>query len=388
LDVRIVSGAQILQISICTGQWDAASTSTLVTMSARLRWSDELRNVSRLIGRGVSCGARAELRAMLDIRLRTAAWLTACTLLAACSGAARQSIPALTQSDSSSVSSLATNRGATGAATKPALVYVTSCCISEDQGVVQIFDQSNTKKGPIQTLGAANGLKLPFGLEVDPAGNLYVTDELNEEIFVFPYGSTTPSATYYDPGWYPDSVATCPDGKLYVGNYAGTTDRFGSVSIYSAGKTKPAKVMTNAAFYSVSGVACDAKNNLYVAYLYTDAGPGYVSEFGPGGSGPGKMLPFSVQQPGSLEIDKAGDFILVDQLAGVDFFHPTADSPFKTFSDANNPLGAVLNSADTGMWVTESNVGTISKINIKTGKLTNSFPVSGGPTDVAAYPPD
>ncbi len=303
----------------------------------------------------------------------------ACLLLAGCSAGllatSQAPVAPLPQSRVSSPSG--------PQASSTALLYVAT-----SKGTVLVYDQSNQKKGPIETLGSANGLRLPFGLLVDSAQNLYVADEENEAIYVFPAGATQPSVTYSDPGEYPDSVARCPDGKMYAGNYAGTNDRYGSVSIYSANAKKPSHVLTSPNFFSVSGVACDSKNNLYVAYYYTDAGPGYVSEYGPGGTGKGTLLPFSVQAPGSLSIDVAGDFVLADQFSGIDYFHPTSSQPFKTIVDNDIPLGFGLNANDSTMWIADSNTDTVRKVNTKTGKELSSFATTGAPVDIAVFPPD
>jgi hypothetical protein len=349
------------------------------------RWQNVARGgAGSLVGKRVGGGVvartfRAESRGVSHSHLPAVVAMAASLFLAGCSSgplAASQTPVA------------AANRAHVSSLPQPATASTALLYVATSKGTVLVYDQSNQKKGPIQTLDSSNGLRLPFGLFVDSAQNLYVADEENEAIYLFPAGATQPSVTYSDPGEYPDSVARCPDGKMYAGNYAGTTDRYGSVSIYSANAKKPSHVLTSSNFFSVSGVACDSNNNLYVAYYYTDAGPGYVSEYGPGGTGKGTLLPFSVQAPGSLSIDAAGDFVLTDQFSGIDYFHPTSSQPFKTIVDNDLPLGFGLNANDSTMWIGDSNTDTVRKVNAKTGKEISSFTTAGAPVDIAVFPPD
>jgi DNA-binding beta-propeller fold protein YncE len=131
----------------------------------------------------------------------------------------------------------------------------------------------------------------PEAVATDPAGNIYVVDEVNEIIRkITPAGVVTtlagtpgvigsadgtgPTASFnFNTTFFPGGAVVCPDGNLYVSDTDNSTIRRislpGGVVVTPAGTALVSGsvdgVGVAAQFRQPSGLACDSNGNLYIA---------------------------------------------------------------------------------------------------------------------------
>jgi len=128
-------------------------------------------------------------------------------------------------------------------------VYVTNPGnIASGDESVAVFTQVSLEPGPPQCLtpaanifGWSTGLDQPFGIAVDPTGNMYVTNSDADSIAVFQSGANgnaTPSATLASPNAVlnPTNVAVDTSQNIYVTNAGDQVGGADSVTIYPPGK--------------------------------------------------------------------------------------------------------------------------------------------------------
>jgi hypothetical protein len=81
--------------------------------------------------------------------------------------------------------------------------------------------------------GTLTGFKRPWGLCVDKAGKVFVTEESGFQILEYAHGGTTPLATLKDPGEDPGGCSVDPTtGDLAVANISTPATNPGDVAIY------------------------------------------------------------------------------------------------------------------------------------------------------------
>jgi hypothetical protein len=230
-----------------------------------------------------------------------------CALLAGCAGAG--SPIALQAAPNASAHSPA---GASGfmrlVDPKTQLVYMSSWGTSS---LVNVFTMTGKQVGQI-----INGLEnaSPEGLFVDAKSNLWVAAGSTGQVLVYPRGVLSPSEQLTDPVGIPIDVTVCSDGTAYVANLYNTKNtNTASVQVYPPGSTKPTRTLEYAQDFRNSFVACDAAGNVFVALLTSDSvGAGRVIEF-PGGKKAGaKDLGITLQVPGGIEPDPAGNLLVTD----------------------------------------------------------------------------
>ncbi len=108
---------------------------------------------------------------------------------------------------------------------------------------------------------ASNGLRSPYGVAVDPIGNVYIADSGNNRVL-----SESPSGSFYvqsvvDSGLYrPESVTFDGSGNLYV---ADTRDNRVWKETWSGGVYTESPVGTGLS--EPAGVSMDGNGNLYIA---------------------------------------------------------------------------------------------------------------------------
>ena len=131
----------------------------------------------------------------------------------------------------------------------------------------------------------SNGVNSPTGLTVDAGGAVYCANVGNDTITVYPHGQTSPSLTINLPS-VPEYLAT------------------------------------------------DASDNLYAA-VGTE-----VMEFAKG-STTGKNLGLNVSSPSALEVDKAGNLIVLDG-STIDYFPAGKTQPSKQINVTERPSVFVI----------------------------------------------
>jgi sugar lactone lactonase YvrE len=223
-------------------------------------------------------------------------------LLAGCSG----SVPANPPSDAAQPQASRAGWLSPAARAKNApLLYVSSLT----GNAVDIFPEYGKNAPPIGEI--TNGINQPAGVAVDRRGNLYVANEGNSTVTVYPRGSTSPSGTYSTGLQDPFVVAVWNDGTLYVS--CAQSQVAGFVAEYPPGSMSPSRTisMPNVGPW---GIALDASNNLYIVFQNHDAFRG-LYKYAPGtGSLGGTNLGITMPQPGyptGIAFDRAGNLVLV-----------------------------------------------------------------------------
>jgi len=178
------------------------------------------------------------------------------------------------------------------------LVYISDTLAND----VTVFDTAGTMQGQI------GGLNFPGGIFVDGKHNLWVANNVANNVLEFARGATTPSKTLSDPGAGPNDVTICPNGAIYVLGSESTT-----IAVYAAGHLKPTRSLTFAGSQQNDFLTCDAKGNVFVTMVVSFHGG--VVEF-PGGKQQGAVqLPISMGGPGGIKPDDAGNLLVDDQSA-------------------------------------------------------------------------
>jgi hypothetical protein len=241
----------------------------------------------------------------------------------------------------------------------------------------------------IYTLGAkpkeigqiTDGIDEPERLFVDRSRNLWVTNLGNDTLTEYPPGKTKPSFTISTDVANPIGIVVDSAGTVYCANVANDT-----VTEYPKGRTSPSVTikMTSAPEY----LAVDASDNLYASTAYG------VFEFG-AGSTSGTNLGLSVGSAGAIEVDRAGNIILVDDAADtIDIFPAGQTNPSKqvtvgmgapyslTLTKSEDRLYVSVNLASGGFEIQELAYpgGTSLKTKLATG--AGDWPIAVSPDAV------
>lgn len=190
-----------------------------------------------------------------------------------------------------------------------------------------------------------NGIDEPERLFVDRRLRLWVTNLGNDTVTAYPAGATSPSVTISAGINYPTGLVVGGDGTVYVANTGNDT-----VTVYRRGKTKPARTIV-LTYETPENLAVDASNNLYISYLGGNRGSGVIEV--PPGQTQGTDLKLNVGDAEAIEVDKAGNIILLDgSVPGVDIFPAGQTNPSKTIPITDgNAFELSLNKAETKLYV-------------------------------------
>jgi streptogramin lyase len=190
-----------------------------------------------------------------------------------------------------------------------------------------------------------NGINEPERLFVDRRLRLWVSNLGNDTVTAYPPGVTSPSITLSAGINYPTGLVVGGDGTVYVANTGNDT-----VTVYRRGKTKLQRTiaLTNE---TPENLAVDASNNLYISYLGGNRGSGVIKV--PPGQTQGTDLNLNVGDAEAIEVDRAGNIILLDgSVPGVDIFPAGKTNPSKTIPITDgNAFELSLNKAETELYV-------------------------------------
>jgi DNA-binding beta-propeller fold protein YncE len=151
------------------------------------------------------------------------------------------------------------------------------------------------------------------GIKIDTAGTLYLPDNCNETISVFPKGKIKPSFVFDDPKIYdPQDVAIAKNGDVWV-----DTGCCNTVSqptrLMAFHPNEPASYRTVVFPGSAFGMAFDAEKNLYVAVQPT-SNSGDVMQFSPGARSYTQLGLKGLTYPSGIAFDGAGNLVVYDRL--------------------------------------------------------------------------
>ena len=120
-----------------------------------------------------------------------------------------------------------------------------------------------------QVVGELTGLKGPDGICTDRRGNVWIVNNLGQNLVEYGHGGTTPLKTLGDPGYYPLGCAVNPrTGALVVTNIFSTASGSGNVAIYHKAQ-EPPLILDDPKIFYYFFAGFDADSNLYVDGLDT-----------------------------------------------------------------------------------------------------------------------
>lgn len=120
-----------------------------------------------------------------------------------------------------------------------------------------------------QVVGNLKGLKGPDGICTDRHGNVWIVNNLGQNVVEYAHGGTAPSKTLGDPGFYPLGCAVNPrTGAVVVTNIFSTASGPGNIAIYHKAQGPPLILDDPKIFYYFFA-GFDSAGNLYVDGLDT-----------------------------------------------------------------------------------------------------------------------
>jgi hypothetical protein len=183
---------------------------------------------------------------------------------------------------------------------------------SYDKNTITIYSSvgvNGKEKGQITT-----GLSNPERLFVDKLRNVYATNIGNNTVTAYKPGQTSPFLTISNGVNSPTGLTVDAGGAVYCANVGNDT-----ITVYPHGQTSPSLTINLPSVPEY--LATDASDNLYAA-VGTE-----VMEFAKG-STTGKNLGLNVSSPSALEVDKAGNLIVLDG-STIDYFPAGKTQPSK-----------------------------------------------------------
>jgi DNA-binding beta-propeller fold protein YncE len=241
----------------------------------------------------------------------------------------------------------ASNAGTFSPRAGTAYVYVAD----ENNYQIDIFPLEGRRQPQVGTITA--GIYSPYGIWFDSrAQSLYVANQTNNTVTVYPYGSTQPTLTYSQDLDRPLYPLVDRHGELYVSNANN-----GSVVEYLAGTTKVHQVLQTPGI-EADGLALDRHENLYVAYRTCPSGAGSIEKFAPG-SAQGHVIGMTLSDPQGVVVDSSGN-VVVDEtgtansrLHRIDVFPPGSKIASREVQlpQGNLPIELVIDRDENSLYV-------------------------------------
>jgi sugar lactone lactonase YvrE len=225
-----------------------------------------------------------------------------------------------------------------------ALLLVVSVALGQNcvnrEPATQVYGQLGSFTSANNGRVSANSLKFPRGVAVDSAGNVYISESLNNRVLVYTRGSTTAFRVYGQLGNFtsniannggasanslssPQGVTVDSTGNLYI------ADAFNvRVLVYAPGSTTAFRVYggISARFNQPFGVAVDSASNVYISdwgnnrvLVYASGSTtafrvyGQLGSFASGTANNGGISASSLSSPEGVAVDSAGNVYVVDQ---------------------------------------------------------------------------
>ena len=199
-------------------------------------------------------------------------------------------------------------------------------------------------------VGQIGGFGNPAGLAVDGGDNLYVADDANNVVDVFPPGATTPSRVLNDPNDTPKEVAVGSDGTVYASDI---TDYPATITVWAPGSTKPTGSIKDRTVQSFAGIAFDAKGDLFAAWYVR--GQGGIDEVPAGSTKPTNLGVNGLYVPIGIKVDKGGNLLVADAGCGcVEIVPPGATAPARSIGGFMQPTELAFNAKETLLYVTDA----------------------------------
>lgn len=220
------------------------------------------------------------------------------------------------------------------------LIYVADEYSSE----VLVYPERGRSHQPVGMI--TGGVEVPWGLYIDDKQNLYVSNQYESTVGVYPPGATEPSLTYSQDLNRPLYCIADQYGDLFVGNANN-----GTVVEYLAGSSVAYEVLQTPG-YEVDGLAFDRQGNLYVAYRNSSSSNSSIEEFPPHSSA-GVILGMNLYEPQGLVVDDSGNIVVAEtgQLDRVDVFPPGSKTPSQELSINGAPTELALTEKQSRLFI-------------------------------------
>jgi hypothetical protein len=227
-----------------------------------------------------------------------------------------------------------------------------------------------------------DGIVSPSGSFVDRHGDLFVANNGNFTVTMYPRGNTNWTLRYTGFA-YPNNVTVSRQGMVYIADFTGD-----KVVEFPKGSTR--SKLTIPIGYPPHGVALDSHDNLYVSYN-TGAhgeGPGAVNEYAPGSTS-GTNLNLPIGWAAGDVIDGSGNLLVADQSnSAVYVFPPGSTTPSQTITQSlSDPVNLAFDASFKHLYVEDAVVDGVLVYNYPSGKYVTTL--NNGATSisgVAVYP--
>jgi hypothetical protein len=210
--------------------------------------------------------------------------------------------------------------------------------------------------GPVQTILPFTGLNEPFGVAVDAAGDIYVSDFAQGDVIELPAGSTAQQVLPFTGLPNPAEVAVDSSGDVYVGSYG-----LSEILELPAGSTTQQVLPFTGSGYGY-GVTVDRNGDVYATSNVSDAGSS-VTELA-AGSTTKQVLPFTgLIDPDVVAVDAAGDVFVLDEETNDIFELPagSATQRLLPFTGLIAPVGMAVDSAGD-VFVTDQGTDSVLEL--------------------------
>lgn len=264
-------------------------------------------------------------------------------------------------------------RGWPAAAPNRQLIFVSD----ESSSSVLMYSPKTANGSPVGSI--TTGVSVPSGLAVDSAGALYVANEGNETVTVYPQGSSSPSLTISTGIGGPYGVAVDSSGEVFVSNL-----NTNNITAYKAGATSPFETINFNNYGQAVGLGVDKSDNIWVACDSSNA----VFEIPAGSQTVQNSGLTSLNGPISVAIGKRG-VIYVSNFAAsdVNIYTGGSTTPSATITSGIEQFGPTLGAfASSGRYF-QSNQA-LNVVGYK-GLQTSPFSTLSGtssPLGIAGYP--
>jgi len=194
---------------------------------------------------------------------------------------------------------------------------------------------------------ALTGLSHPFGVAIDSAGTLYVSDSANNRVIAVAAGTGQPVVLPFNGLWEPCGVAVDHAGTVYVADSLNNR-----VLRLAAGADSATEVPITGLNYP-GGIAVDGTGNLYIA----DRGSHQVVKLAAGTSTP-TVLPFNgISDPVDVAVDTAGAVYATDGTMHSN--DPSSGRVLKLDPDAESSVALPISGLRPPFGVTVDNAGDV-----------------------------
>ncbi|HEY5427240.1 MAG TPA: hypothetical protein VIJ77_11870 [Candidatus Tumulicola sp.] len=278
-------------------------------------------------------------------------------------------------------------RPAAGAGRANGLVFVDPTALKAQ---IYVAEYNSSTSSPVQDFNAVdkNNKKAICHIDtvgegvnsiaVDGSHELWVPQALDlntssSDVLSFGPNCGAAGTTLVDPKGQAAGIAFASDGTRYVDDILGPSSSAGNVSVYSKGKTKPARYLTNPNIFLATGVGVDSKNNVYVSYHSSASATGILSF--KGGKMPGKPIAHvNLGAPGILTFDKKDDMIVTDDVnLTLNVYAPPYTGAPKVFPLQGASPQCSLNAAQTNLACGDKTNASVDIYSYPGGKYEYSF---------------